>query len=144
MKSYLEIFAPYLDEMELEITQSNQIGSDLIELMIAHKNSSESVDLDTCAKVAQTLAEAIDYEIGLDVSSQGAEREIDKEHYDSMVGEHVYIKFVNPKAGFDEIEGDVLEVNDDFVEVKYRFKHTHKTIEVERKNIALLRLAVRI
>ncbi|HZJ87234.1 MAG TPA: ribosome assembly cofactor RimP [Erysipelothrix sp.] len=144
MKSYLEIFEPLLDEMNLEITHANQVGGDLLELIISYNNSTESVDLDTCAKVAQTLAEAIDYEIGLDISSQGAEREIDKEDYDSMMDEYVYIKFINPKAGFDEIEGDVVEVNDDFIKVKYRFKHTHKTIEVERKNIALLRLAVRI
>ena len=144
MKSYLQLFTSILNEMELDIASFNQIGNDLIEITLSYKNRDESVDLETCAQAAERLAEAIDYEIGLDISSSGAERVIENQNYESALNKYIYIKFVNPKAGMDHVEGELIEVNDDFVSVKYRFKHTHKTVDVERNNIQLLRLAVKI
>lgn len=143
MDSYLKIFEPILKDMNLEIVSYNRLG-DLIELIIAYEGSLEHVDLDTCAKAAQALAEAIDYDIGLDVSSQGAERVIDSDMYDTVIGSYIYVKFKNPKAGMDEVQGVLESVDDEVVCVKYRFKHTHKTVDVERNNIELLRLAVEI
>ncbi len=144
MNSYLDIFESILSNMGLEIVSLNQIGNDLVEVIIAYKDSYDHVDLDTCAKAAQAMAEAVDYDIGLDVSSEGAERIIKEEDYESVVGSYVFVKLKNPTAGMDHVEGTLESISEDTLEMKYRFKHTHKTVNVERENIELLRLAVKI
>lgn len=144
MEGYLKIFTPLLDDLGIEIIRSNRVGNDLLEVIIAYKDKGEHVDLETSSKVAHTLAEAIDYEIGLDVSSEGAERVIDDAQYDKVVGEHVFVKLKNPKEGIDQVTGDLESVQDTTVTIKYKFKHTFKKADVERDNIELLRTAVRI
>lgn len=144
MKNYFEIFSSIADSMDIDIVTFNRVGNDIIEVIIAYKDNSDHVDLDTCAEVANAFAEAVDFEIALDVSSEGAEREIDLEEIESVLNEYVFVKFKNPKAGFDQVEGDLISIDENSIEVKYRFKHTHKTLMVERDNIDLLRLAVKI
>lgn len=144
MKNYLEIFESVASGLNLRIVAFNQVGHDLLEVIIAYADSLDHVDLETSSKAAQAFAEAIDYDIALDVSSEGAEKEIDLNLIEDMLGEYIFIKFKNPKAGFDQIEGELVKVSEDELEVKYRFKHTYKMLSIERKNIDLVRLAVKI
>lgn len=144
MESYLKVFKPLLDDMGIEIVSVNQVGNELLEVIISYKNKSEHIDLETSSKVAHTLAEAIDYEIGLDVSSEGAERLVAADQYESVLGSYVFVKFKNPKQGMDQVTGDLESIHDTHITIKYRFKHTHKTVDVERENIELLRTAVKI
>lgn len=144
MKLYLELFVSIADKLNVEITSFNMIGNELIEMTIAYKDSDEHIDLETSSKVAEAFAEAIDYDIGLDISSQGAERLISPDKYEEHINDYVFVKFINPKQGLDKVEGELVSVNDDVVNIKYRFKHTHRNIDVERNNIELLRLAVKI
>lgn len=144
MKNYLEIFESVASGLNLRIVSFNQVGHDLLEVIIAYADSSDHVDLETSSKAAQAFAEAIDYDIALDVSSEGAEKEIDLNLIENMLGEYIFIKFKNPKAGFDQVEGELVEVSDDALNIKYRFKHTYKMLSVERNNIDLVRLAVKI
>lgn len=144
MKNYLEIFESVASGLNLRIVAFNQVGHDLLEVIIAYADSLDHVDLETSSKAAQAFAEAIDYDIALDVSSEGAEKEIDLNLIEDMLGEYIFIKFKNPKAGFDQIEGELVKVSEDELDVKYRFKHTYKMLSIERKNIDLVRLAVKI
>lgn len=144
MKSYLDIFAPIVDKMNIRIVDSKRIGNDLLEITIAYRDNADHVDLETCSKVAHALAEAVDYDVSLDVSSEGAERVIPSHLYETVKGQYIHIKFKQPKDGLDVVEGTLEEISDDVLGVKYRFKHTHKNIDVERENIDLLRLAVKI
>ncbi|NLW15091.1 MAG: ribosome assembly cofactor RimP [Erysipelothrix sp.] len=143
MKSYLDIFEPIAKEMGVKIVHSKKVANDILEINIAYTDKVDSVDLETCAKVANAFAEATDFEIGLDVSSEGAERVIPANLFETVIGKHVYVKFKNPTEGMNDVEGELSEVKDSSICVKYRFKHTHKTIEIERENINLLRLAVK-
>lgn len=144
MKNYLEIFESVAAGLNLRIVTFNQVGHDLLEVIVAYADSLEHVDLETSSKAAQAFAEAIDYDIALDVSSEGAEKEVDINLIDTVLGEYIFIKFKNPKAGFDQVEGELIKVSDEELEVKYRFKHTYKMLSVERNNIDLVRLAVKI
>lgn len=144
MKEYLSKFEPIAKEMGLEIVSYNIVSSDIMELSVGLIGSFDSPDLETLSKAASMFAESIDYEIGLDVSSPGAEREISPDDYEANIGKYIYVDFKNPAKGMDEVEGELEEVDDTFVSVRYRVKHTSKVVQVERDNIKLLRIAVKV
>ena len=144
MKNYLEILEPIADEMSLNIVSMKSVGNDLYEVIIANKDNLEPIDLETSSKAANAFAEAIDYEVSLDVSSEGAEKVISLDLIDTVIGAYVHVKFINPSQGFDHVEGELIDVTEDILKVQYRFKHTHRILEVERNNIDLMRLAVKI
>lgn len=144
MKRYLEIFEPIAKEMGLEIVSYNAVNPDVLELSISLIDSYDSPDLETLSKAASLFAESIDFAISLDVSSMGAERTIVEEDYESSIGKYIYVDFKDPANGMDEVEGELVEVNNSFISVKYRVKHTSKVVQIERNNIKLLRIAVKV
>lgn len=143
MENYLKIFEPIAQSMGVKIASSKMVSNDMLEINLDSIEGDTAIDLDTCTKVAQAFAEAIDYAVGLDVASKGAEPEIESADYESVIGSYVFVKFKQPKEGNDKVEGELIEVNDDSIVVSYRFKHTSKKMKVERENIGLLRLAVK-
>ena len=90
-ENYLRFLVPSLIRWIL-IFNFNHVGNDIIEVIIAYKDNSDHVDLDTCAEVANAFAEAI-VRIALDVSSEGAERGSDLEEIESVLNEYVFVKF---------------------------------------------------
>ena len=144
MKDYLSKFEPILDELGLEIVSYHSVNSNLLELSLGIVGSVKSPDLETLSEAANLLAESIDYEIGLDISSPGAEREIKPSDYKASIGMYVYVDLKNPAKGMDAIEGELEEVMDRYISIRYRVKHTSKVVQVERDNIKLLRSAVKV
>lgn len=144
MDRYLEIFEPIAKDLGVEIKSLKLTKSETLEITLARLDSFESVDLELSSRAAQAFAEAIDYDMALDVSSEGAERVIDKSQYEREIGAYVFVGFKNPKDGEDHVEGVLTSVEDDVISVNYRAKHTTKTMKVERDNIRLLRRAVKV
>ncbi len=143
MEGYLRKFVEIADQMGLEIVDVSFENRDLMALRIAHKNQ-DPVDLDTCVEASRAFGQAIDYAISLDVSSAGAEREIDLADIESVIGQYVLLKFVNPTQGGDYVEGTLLSFEDDLLEIEYQVMHRKKTIQIEKENVAMLRLAVKV
>jgi len=143
MEGYLKKFVEIADQMGLEIVDVQFEQSDLMALRLAHKNH-DPVDLDTCVEASRAFGEAIDYAISLDVSSAGAEREIDLEDIESVVGRFVLVKFTQPMQGGDYVEGDLLSYENGVLEVEYQVMHRKKTIQIDKDNVAMLRLAVKV
>lgn len=143
MDKYLEIFTPIADTFGVNIVDIDKVGNDILELGIARKDF-VPVDLDLCAQVAEAFGEAINYEIGLDVGSAGAERIIEPENYIDLENQYVFIQFMNPFQGADYVEGTVKTVDEENVTVTYRQKTALKEVAIERKNIKMLRLAVKV
>ncbi len=144
MKTYQDTIESIADSMGLRIVSMKNIGNDTFEVVIAYADSMDHVDLETSSKAAHAFAEGIDYEVGLDVSSEGAEKVIPLELVDTALDQYIYLKLKNPKDGFDHVEGDLVKIETDALEVKYKFKHTYKVLRVERNNIDLMRFAVKI
>ncbi len=111
----------------------------VLQIMIA--TSDGNADLETCINVSHDISDVLDQldfgdtAYNLDVCSFGAERELQPEELDSSVGENVYIKFINPKEGLDEVEGIITECNEDSLNVEYNVKGRKKTAIVARDNI---------
>ena len=143
MEKYVEKFVAIADGMDLEIVDVTFASNDQMNIRLARKNFL-SVDLDTCEKAHRAFGEAIDYEIALDVSSAGAERVIDPSQYDDLKGQYVLIKFKNPFSGADYVEGTIVAIDDNEITVSYQLMHRMKEVAIERENIAMLRLAVKV
>ena len=81
----------------------------------------------------------------LEVCSPGAERELrSDEEIQHAVGEYVYVKLKNPKNGLDEVKGDLTAYENGIVYINYMAKAVKKKAEIEKENISLIRLSVRI
>lgn len=145
MEKYRKILDSIASDLSLLIVTMTPISNDLVEVTLRNKeNPKVAVDLEACSNAARLFAEAIDYEVGLDVSSEGAEHEIRVDDYASYIGAYVHVKFKQPKEGIDKVEGEFVSVDENSLVIRYRFKHTHKEINIERDNIELLRTAVKL
>lgn len=143
MEKYLALFTPIVDAMGVNIVDMDLMGKDLLEVSIARKDF-EPVDLELCALVAEALGNAIDFEIGLDVGSAGAERVINPEDYADTVHQYVHIEFNKPVLDSDYVEGMVEAVDDIAMIVSYKVKTATKKVTLELSNIKMLRLAVNV
>ena len=114
-----------------------------------HKDG--SMDIDTCAAQSEKISTMLDEmdmiasEYFLEVCSPGAERELkSEEQIRDAIGEFVYVKLKNPRAGMDEIKGTLTAFENNTVYLDYMAKAVKKKAEIEMDNIALIRLSVKI
>lgn len=120
-------------------------------LQIAIMRNDGSMDIDTCAEMSEKISELLDEkdliasEYFLEVCSPGAERELrNKEEILDAVGEFVYVKLRNPKAGLDEVKGTLTAFEKDVISIDYMAKAVKKQIQIEVENISMIRLSVKI
>lgn len=120
-------------------------------LQVSIMNQDGKMDIETCAKVSGHISDQldaldiIDYEYYLEVCSPGAERELrnDDELKDALE-EYVYVKLKDPKAGLDELLGYLKRVDETQIEIAYVAKTVKKKIMIDKDNISLIRLSVKI
>ena len=110
-----------------------------------------SMDIDTCAAVSEGISSLLDesdiisHEYFLEVCSPGAERELRSfQEIKEAVGEYVFVKLKDPKAGMDSVKGTLLEAGEESVTISYMAKAVRKKITIDSQNIALIRLSVKI
>lgn len=147
-----EMLKDKLTEQNLELVacQWTTMGHmKVLQVQIAHDDG--SMDLDTCAAISEVLSEKLDaadlfdFEYALEVCSPGAERELKTEReLERAVGKHVYVKLKHPQGIIHEVTGDLVELSDVAVSIAYRVKQATKTINIEREEIASIRLAVKL
>lgn len=107
-------------------------------------------DLNQISEVSNPISEAIDesnlfdFEYILDIGTPGAERELSFDELEDVLHSYVFVKFKNPTAGADSVYGDLVSLNDDSIVIEYRVKHTKKTIELKKENIARINLAIKM
>ena len=146
------VIEPILQKMNLHLYE---IGwhkeNQMTILRVALMKDDGTIDIDTCAAVSEQISEVLDerdliaHEYFLEVCSPGAERELKSDaDIRSALNEHVYVKYKNPKAGRSEITGTLLYADDQVLEISYMDKAVKRQAKIERGNIALIRLAVKI
>lgn len=120
-------------------------------LQISIMDENGKMDIDTCAEMSSKISDKLDeldmisYEYYLEVCSPGAERELRSEaEIEKAVGEYVYVKLINPKDGISELRGYLKEVSDTTLFMEYQEKAVKKKKEIEKVNIAIITLAVKI
>lgn len=120
-------------------------------LQIAIMHADGSMDIDTCAKMSEKISAILDEkdpitsEYFLEVCSPGAERELKNEQQiQDAIGEFIYLKLKDPKAGMDEVKGTLTSFADDIVHIDYMDKAVKKKTAIAYENVALIRLSVKI
>ena len=134
----------YLDDIEY-VKDNNEMY-----LRIYIEKNEGYLDMDTCVAVSELISDKLDEtdpikdEYILEVSSPGIEKPLKTfEQVQKSVGEYVYAKFKNPKAGLYEVEGYLKSVDNQELEFEYLVKNIKKKIVVNYDNIQFIRLAVK-
>ena len=134
-----------IKEMVLPLKDNNEMY-----LRIYIEKNEGYLDMDTCVAVSELISDKLDEtdpikdEYILEVSSPGIEKPLKTfEQVQKSVGEYVYAKFKNPKAGLYEVEGYLKSVDNQELEFEYLVKNIKKKIVVNYDNIQFIRLAVK-
>ncbi len=80
----------------------------------------------------------------LEVTSAGVEKELKNDQMiEKSIGKYVYVKLYEKLEGFREFYGYLEDFKDDVISIKYSVKNIEKHIAIEKKKIALIRLAIK-
>lgn len=134
-----------------KITQhqiSYQDNNQRLEICIAYNDG--SMDINTCDKISQLISAKLD-EIDenednyiLDVCSFGAEKVLtNQQEILANINNYVHIDLFNPVNGLNNVEGYLLEYQQQ-AKISYMAKNIKKEMNIEKENIKLIRLAVKI
>lgn len=147
-----DLITPILEQDEIQlydVSWQMEGKNHILQIAIMHKDG--SMDIDTCVSMSEKLSlvldetELIANEYFLEVCSPGAERELkDDAQIKGAVDEYVFVKLSNPKQGLSEVKGYLKEVSDETLLIEYMDKAVKKKATIERNNIALIRLSVKI
>ena len=113
------------DELVLYDVAWHQEGKNKI-LQIAIMRKDGTMDIDTCAEVSEKISAKLDEEDFI------------------QIGEFVYVKLKDPKAGMCDVKGTLLSCEENSILIQYMDKAVKKKAEIEIANIALIRLSVKI
>lgn len=141
-----DILEPFIKEKNLILYDSVLVKEDgnLI-LRVTIDNEEEKIDINTLAEANEYLSARIDKydkdmpEYMIEVSSPGAEREL-KTNEDIIKSIEKYVHVEIPNMIY---EGVLKEVSDDEIVVRINLKGRFKNQSIERKEIKLIRLAVK-
>ncbi|MDS9470619.1 ribosome maturation factor RimP [Sporosarcina pasteurii] len=141
---------PIVDDLTLELVDIEFVkeGNDWF-LRVYVDTPEGDIDIDQCALVSERLSEELDrtdpieQNYFLEVSSPGAERPLKKEEdFQNAIGQYVYIKTYAPIDGMKEFEGYLLSYGPEGAEVEIRIKTRKVTVLIDKKKIAVARLAI--
>lgn len=79
----------------------------------------------------------------LDVSSLGAEKPLDIAKLDKYLNRYIYVHIINPIDGLNSYEGDLINVNENEITLKYRIKTRYKEVNISKNNIDKCRFAIK-
>ncbi len=141
-----EILAPFIKEHDLifyDVSLVKEFGYLILRVLLDKKGG---IDLETLSLANEYLSERLDkYDQDMDnylleVSSRGAERTLDNdEEINEAIGKYIHVELENMIY-----EGYLLKFCDDVLEVKINIKGRIKNIKINKNEIKLVRLAVKI
>lgn len=137
----------------------NSLGYDLYELTYKKENGDfilrviidkdEIINIDDIEVVSTSISELLDEldpikeNYYLDVTSLGAEKPLDINKLDKYVNKYVAIHLNNPYKGENNLEGEIVEINNETLTLKIRNKSRYINVTLSRKEIDRARLAIK-
>lgn len=145
-----KLVQPIADDLSLELVDVEFVKESNDWFLRVYVDTPEgNIDIDQCALVSERLSEELDrvdpieQNYFLEVSSPGAERPLKKEQdFEKAIGEYVFIKTYAPIDGMKEFEGYLRSYSAEGAEVEVRIKTRTVTVLIDKKKIALARLAI--
>lgn len=137
----------------------NSLGYDLYELAYKKENGDfilrviidkdEIINIDDIEVVSTSISELLDEldpikeNYYLDVTSLGAEKPLDINKLDKYVNKYVAIHLTNPYKGENNLEGEIVEINNETLTLKIKNKSRYNNVTLSRKEIDRARLAIK-
>ena len=151
LKKVHNIIYPLFDTDELKLYDVEWLYENKMHILrISIGKKDRTIDLETCSMMSEKISLLLDVipelddKYYLEVCSPGAERELkDIDDIKNALNEYVYLKLKSPKDGLDDLTGNLIEVNENSVKIRYRVKTREKDFDVLLENIALIRLAIK-
>ena len=140
---------------QLISSKVNEAGYELVSLSFASETLSivvdreKDIDMEAIVSLTNVLNAYLDelnpFEKAytLDVSSLGAEKPLNIERLSAYQGRFIHVHLINPIKGENIYEGDLTSVNEDTICLTYRNKTRSIPVEIEKKNISKIRLAIK-
>ncbi len=107
------------------------------------------IDMEAISEVSMKVSEYFD-EIDpfdraytLDISSLGAEKPLKIQDLSKYLSSYIHVHLINPIAGENIYEGDLVDVKEDTITLSYRIKTRTKLVDIAKANISKIRLAIK-
>ena len=132
---------------EVDVKFVREFGTNYLRVMV--DKDDEVIDLDQIMEVNDIVspildeADLIKTNYVLDVTTFGAEKQIDVVKLEKYVGRYVNIHLTNPYKGLNIIEGTLESVDNDVVIISYKEKTRLIKCEIVRNTIDKARLAIK-
>ena len=147
VKNLIEKPLKALGYSEVEVKFVREFGTNYLRVMV--DKDDEVIDLEQIMQVNEVVspildkADLIQSNYVLDVTTFGAEKQIDVTKLEKYVGRYVNIHFSHPYKGLNNIEGTLESVDNDFVVISYKEKTRLIKCEIVRNTIDKARLAIK-
>ena len=133
---------PYLEEKNYTLYSMKfvtEYGMKILQIIIDKENG---ITVDELAVVNEFISERIDDEVSdsnymLEVSSRGAERELELSELNDCIGEYVMVK------SEEETYGYLIETSEDFITLEVNEKGRIRKKQIDKKKINKIRLNVK-
>ena len=132
---------------EVDVKFVREFGTNYLRVMV--DKDDEVIELDEIVKVNDIVspildeADLIKTNYVLDVTTFGAEKQIDIAKLEKYVGKYVNVHLSHPYKGLNIIEGTLESVDNDNVIISYKEKTRLIKCEIVRNTIDKVRLAIK-
>ena len=137
------------EELELEFKEVifvRESGMSILRVIVDKKGKLTTDDCSDLSMLISDDLDKLDIEIEnyyLEVTSPGIERKLEFEELNEVLGSYVFVKLYRKIQGEKEFYGDLVSYEEDKVTLKINFSGRFKNVEFEKKDIALIRMAIK-
>ena len=147
VKNLIEKPLKALGYTEVDVKFVREFGTNYLRVMV--DKDDEAIDLEQIMKVNDIVspildeADLIKTNYVLDVTTFGAEKQIEVAKLEKYVGKYINIHLSHPYKGLNTIEGTLESVDNDFIVISYKEKTRLIKCEIVRNTIDKARLAIK-
>ena len=147
VKNLIEKPIKALGYSEVEVKFVREFGTNYLRVMV--DKDDEAIDLEQIMAVNDLIspildeADLIESNYVLDVTTFGAEKQIDVARLEKYVGKYVNVHLSHPYKGLNNIEGTLESVDNDKIVISYKEKTRLIKCEIVRNTVDKARLAIK-
>ncbi|WP_057744638.1 ribosome maturation factor RimP [Liquorilactobacillus capillatus] len=152
VKTVTELVTPILEANNFELVDIEFVKEGKNWYLRVFIDKEDGINIEECALVSDQLSEKLDacdpdpipQAYYLEVSSPGAERPLKKPRdFERALNKFIHVSLYQQLNGAKVYEGTLVDLNDESLTLAYMDKTRQKTIEINRKQIAQARLAIK-
>lgn len=139
----------FITNNEYEVYSLKEVKDSRGQVLEIIVDKDTSISLDEIVTLSNKVGEFLDTIIKdetpylLDISSLGAEKPLNLDKLEKYINNYVAIHLSHPYKGLNNLEGDLLEVNEEKIILQYKEKTRTIKAEIERKYIDKAHLAIK-